>query len=81
MRIINDWMRLWPAENDPVLAGAADATKREGQRGVIPAGVLVPLDVLARWAVRTGAGAAKLMTGREVTAAAITAALASEPGE
>ena len=49
MRIINDRMRLWPPENDRVLAGAADA--------------------------------AKLMTGREVTAAAITAALASEPGE
>ena len=30
---------------------------------------------------RRAADAAKLMTGREVTAAAITAALASEPGE
>ena len=49
MRIINDRMRLWPPEKDPVLAGAAEAAQR--------------------------------MTGREETTAAITAALASEPGE
>ena len=75
MRIINDSLRIWQAENDPVLAGAADATKRETERGVMPVGILVPLDAanldaLCHWAKRTGT-AAEGLTARQAAVSAI----------
>ncbi len=83
MDIINGggW-QIWRAENDMPLEDAVDATMREVERGISPVGILVPLDAAAldalqRWAERTSAGAARRMTAREATAAAIQAALSS----
>ena len=73
--------QTWPSENDPPLAGAADAIRRTAERSNWPCAYLVPLDAAAvdaleRWARRHGARYAKANT-REATAAAIEAALRS----
>ena len=73
--------QTWPSENDPPLAGAADAIRRTAERSIWPCAYLVPLDAAAvdaleRWARRHGARYAKANT-REATAAAIEAALRS----
>ena len=74
--------QLWPSENDPPLAGAANACRRMSERNSNwPCAYLVPLDAAAvdaleRWARQYGARYAKANT-REATAAAIEAALRS----
>ena len=71
--------QTWPSENDPPLAGEADALRRTAERSKWPCAILVPVeaaavDALERWARQHGTRYAEA-TAREAVAAAIEAAL------